>query len=89
MVVPVELRHLAASQLAFHIQRFGLLLKPDIAAKLPRYVETEGDPQVKLALESVIGALKPNAAAARKQILEFPASPAPLGGSGSSSGLLQ
>ncbi|SFI57500.1 HEAT repeat domain-containing protein [Planctomicrobium piriforme] len=72
------LRQLAAYQLAFHIQRFGLLLMPKVAETIPGIWQNETDPQVRIALASVIGTLKPTLAAARQEILSQPASPAPV-----------
>lgn len=75
-----DVRALAASQLAFHIQHFGLLLSPDEARTLKTAFESESDPDLRTALASVIGALKPTATAARKELLASPMSPAPIGG---------
>ncbi len=72
-----ELKQLAAYQLAFHVQRHGLLLKTDVAKTLLDALKRETDPQVRIALASVIGSLKPSAAAARKEILRQPASSGP------------
>ncbi len=74
---PVELRQLAASQLAFHIQRYGLLLTPMVTKTIPGALKRETDPQVRLALASVIGSLQPSPAAVRKELLAQPASTSP------------
>lgn len=74
----IAVRTLAAQQLAFHIQRYELLLSKMETEVLQTMLRTETDPQLKGALASVIGTLKPTAAAARKELLAFPPSPAPL-----------
>ncbi|WP_437194099.1 HEAT repeat domain-containing protein [Planctomicrobium sp. SH527] len=73
----VENRRLAASQLAFHIQRYGLLLTPMVTKTIPAALNRETDPQVRLALASVIGSLQPSPAAVRKELLTQPASLSP------------
>ncbi|HWL09235.1 MAG TPA: HEAT repeat domain-containing protein [Planctomicrobium sp.] len=73
-----NVRKLAAYQLAFHIQRHGLLLKPDVASTLPNALKQEADPQVRIALASVIGSLNPSSGAVRKEILRHPQSFGPL-----------
>ncbi len=72
-----KLRQLAGYQLAYHIQHHGLLLPQSAVGTLTRTYINEKDPQVRLAMESVIGSLKPSPAAVRKQVLSFPASPGP------------
>lgn len=73
-----KIRTLAAQQLAFHIQQHQLLLSKMETAVLESLFRMEADPDLHTALASVIGTLKPTAAAARAALLQYPASPAPL-----------
>ncbi|WP_437227853.1 HEAT repeat domain-containing protein [Planctomicrobium sp. SH661] len=79
--LPLEVRTLAASQLAFHIQHFGALLTPDESGTLKSAYENETDANLRTAFASVIGSLKPAAPAVRLELLRYPASPAPVGSS--------
>jgi hypothetical protein len=72
------LRELAAVQLAFHIQRHGLLLTGDQVREVEAAIPAAGDPQLASALTSVMGSLKPNAKAVGDQLQQFPI-PSPLG----------
>lgn len=74
-----ELRQLAALQLAFSIQRYGMLLHDAEVNALRAAWETETEPLVRTALASVIGSLKPSQQAVRRQILERPMSSRPIG----------
>ncbi|WP_437186810.1 hypothetical protein SH668x_000174 [Planctomicrobium sp. SH668] len=76
---PIETRRLAASQLTFHVHQYGLLLSKGKLSGLKSAQENEADPELKVALESVIGALKPTPGAVREELLKFPASPSPVG----------
>ena len=59
-VFEVKLREGAALQLAFHIQRFGLLLSQKEVLEIERVWKTTVDPDLATALAAVIGSLKPN-----------------------------
>ena len=50
----------AAEQLAMHIQRYGLLLSVDEVSQLEKAWKDATDPDIKTALASVVGSLKPN-----------------------------
>jgi HEAT repeat protein len=66
------LRQVAASQLAFHIQRYGLLLtKDDVIGVNAAWVATE-NPVVKSALAGVMGVLRPNATLVGERLRQFP-----------------
>jgi hypothetical protein len=73
-----DLRQLAALQLAFNIQRYGMLLKEAEVTALRAAWQAESEPLVRTALASVIGSLKPSPQALRRQILARPMSPAPV-----------
>ena len=66
------LREAAASQLGYHIQRFGLLLtKDEVAAVHTGWVEAQ-TPSIKSALAGVIGTLRPNATLVGERLQQFP-----------------
>jgi len=65
-------RESAAIQLAFHIQRFGLLLNNAKVAQLHNAWQTADSPQVATALASVIGSLKPNPQLVDQRLRNFP-----------------
>ncbi|MGH7202758.1 MAG: hypothetical protein ACREJB_19285, partial [Planctomycetaceae bacterium] len=73
------LREAAAVQLAFHIQRFGLMLTNAQAAEILSVWRAETDPGLSSALASVVGSLQPNSrrVAERLEQLAEPAQPAP------------
>jgi len=73
-----NLQALAATQLAFHIQHYGLLLSKSETNLLKSLFQAETDPNLRTALAGVIGTLKPTAAAARLHLLQHPPSTAPL-----------
>jgi len=73
-----EMRTLAAAQLAFHLQRHGLLLTRSEVTPISDLYRNEQDPGLRTALASVIGALKPTPEAARMELLRSPQSSAPL-----------
>lgn len=72
-----SLREAAALKLAFHIQRFGLLLgKQPIDALHKAWEDANEPPPVRTAVGSVIGSLKPNAALVGKRLQSYaPVSP--------------
>ncbi len=53
-------RGFAASRLARHIRRFGLLLSVERVAELEKAWRSEADPAVATALAAAVGSLKPN-----------------------------
>ncbi len=55
-----ENRVAAAEQLAMHIQRYGLLLSVEQVSQLEVAWKSATDPEIKTALASVVGTLKPN-----------------------------
>ena len=65
-------REFAASQLAFHIQRYGLLLTRDGVVDLHNGWKQTESPTVKAALASVIGSLNPNATIVGERLRQFP-----------------
>lgn len=67
-----SLRERAALQLAFHIQRFGLLLSEERFTELYASWKTASEAQLKTAMASVIGSLKPNAERVSQRLSEFP-----------------
>jgi HEAT repeat protein len=54
-----ELRQAAALQLAFHIQRHGVLLSQAQALEVETRWQEEADPQLRTSLASVVGTFKP------------------------------
>lgn len=66
------LREAAASQLGYHIQRFGLLLTKDGVADVHAGWVAAQQPSVKTALAGVIGTLRPNAALVGERLQQFP-----------------
>ena len=65
-------RETAANQLAFHIQRYGLLLSNDDVIELHSGWKSTTSPAVKSALATVIGSLKPNATIVGERLRQFP-----------------
>jgi hypothetical protein len=72
------LRISAARQLAFHIQRFGLLVSNDDLARLRDEAASVTDPAESTALTGVLGSLKPDAKTTREMLMSYPRSSAPL-----------
>ncbi len=66
------LRELAAIQLAFHIQRHGLLLTSDQVREVKAAAAKATSPPLSSALTSVLGSLKPNPQAVGIQLQQFP-----------------
>jgi CheY-like chemotaxis protein/HEAT repeat protein len=66
------IREAAAIQLAFHIQRFGSLLKNGTLHELQTAWEAAMEPELKTALAGVIGSLNPNSDAVVRQLQAFP-----------------
>ncbi len=71
-------RQRAVLQLAFHIQRFGVLLTPAELGRVLALAENQAVPEIQSALSSVLGSLKPKPSATRKLILNAPASEKPI-----------
>ena len=64
-----ELRRVAALKLAFHIQRFGLLLSKDALDGLHKVWENDREqPAIRTAVGGVVGSLKPDAVLAGKRL---------------------
>jgi len=67
----VELRRAAAYKLTFHLQRFGLLLsKPSIEALHKVWNSVREPAELRTAVGSVIGSLKPDTELAGKRLLQ-------------------
>ncbi|WP_010586991.1 PleD family two-component system response regulator [Schlesneria paludicola] len=70
------LREAASGQLAYHIQRHGLLLTRDEVIRLQAGWKQTDRPGVKSALASVMGSLRPDAAIVGERLRQFPVPPA-------------
>lgn len=70
--LPAEIREMAAMQLAYHIQRFSLLLSDRQIVELKTVWTTTTDPGLKTALASVMGVLKPSPKQVSQRLQEFP-----------------
>ena len=68
----MQTRETAALQLAFHLQRFGLLLSSAEVEKVRQAWQMSSEPALKTALASVLGSLKPNARLVGERLKEFP-----------------
>jgi hypothetical protein len=73
----IESRETAALQLAFHIQKHGLLLSTDQVRTVSQNWESASDPSLKTALSSVLGSLKPNAKLRSSRLSNFKLAPIP------------
>ncbi len=73
-----NLRRRAALQLAFHIQRYGVLLTPAELDRLKVLASGDNAPELQTALSSVLGSLKSGPAAIRKLILDAPTPSGPV-----------
>ena len=71
-----RLRATAAIQLAFHIQRHGLVISNDQIAKIHALWKTPGDPALNTAIGAVIGSLRPNSRLVGERLQEFQEHPA-------------
>lgn len=69
--VEASWRELAANKLAFHIQRFGLLLDKSQVAALHQAFQQAATPEVKTALAAVIGTLQPDATLTGKRLRNY------------------
>jgi hypothetical protein len=70
----MKLRETAATQLTFHIQRFGLLLTQEGIAAIHSAWLTTQDPAIKTALAGVVGTLRPSPAVVGQRLQQFAAS---------------
>ncbi len=71
-----RLRATAAVQLAFHIQRHGLVLTDEQITKIHDMWRTPGDPGLHTAVGAVIGSLRPNSRLVGERLQEFEERPA-------------
>ncbi|TWT43083.1 hypothetical protein KOR42_44890 [Thalassoglobus neptunius] len=74
----MKLRQQAGFQLAFHIQRFGNLLKPEILRRLQAMSGSTNDKDLETAIASVLGSLHPDEQRSRKLIFSTPSSMEPV-----------
>ena len=74
--VDENVRQIAANQLAFHIQHYGLMLTNDEVIDLHSGWRGTDNPEVKSSLASVIGSLRPNATVVSERLRQFPIPPA-------------
>lgn len=75
----LPVRATAARQLAFHIQRFGLLLSDSRVGELKNAADAEADPSLQTALMTVIGSMKPSPAAVGQRLENYlPPADAPV-----------
>ncbi|MEW4487247.1 HEAT repeat domain-containing protein [Thalassoglobus sp. JC818] len=74
----MKLRQQAGFQLAFHVQRFGNLLKPDVLRRLQALSGNTNDGDLETAIASVLGSLHPDEQRSRKLILSTPPSTQPV-----------
>ncbi|MBS0204161.1 MAG: HEAT repeat domain-containing protein [Planctomycetes bacterium] len=72
MQLDPSLQQAAATQLGFHIQRFGLLLTKDEVSEVRTGWNATENPAVKAALASVMGTLRPDAALIGERLRQFP-----------------
>ena len=70
--VEENIRQIAANQLAYHIQHYGLMLTNDEVFDLHSGWKNTDNPTVKSALASVIGSLRPNATVVSERLRQFP-----------------
>lgn len=72
-----DLRERAAVLLAFHIQRYGLVLNDTRLQNLMTALANSSDPGLSTALASVLGSLKPNRELVTERLQRFPLPNAP------------
>ncbi len=73
----LAIRETAALQLAFHIQRFGVLIGNGTLGDLNQAFQQATEPEMQTALASVIGSLKPPDESLSRTLREYPLSTAP------------
>lgn len=66
------IRQTAANQLAYHVQQFGLTLTNDEIINVHSGWKNAESPEVKSALASVIGSLRPNSTVVSERLRAFP-----------------
>ncbi len=71
-VYPIPFRELAAIQLAFHIQRHGMLLTSDQVREVRAAVISADNSQLASALASVVGSFKPTPRTVGTRLQQFP-----------------
>ncbi len=71
-----KLRALAAVQLAYHIQRHGLVLSNEDLDRIHQLWQTPTDPTLSTAVGAVIGSLRPNARLVGERLQRFEEQPA-------------
>ncbi|MFG0336050.1 MAG: hypothetical protein ACF8TS_22045, partial [Maioricimonas sp. JB049] len=74
----LPLRETAANQLAFHVQRYGILLQQSRLQSLNAAWKSESEPAIRTALAAVIGSTHPDSDAVRRQLLTYPPTPQPV-----------
>ncbi len=67
-----NVRTIAADQLSYHIQHYGLMLTNDEVFDLHSGWKNTDNPAVKSSLASVIGSLRPNATVISERLRQFP-----------------
>ena len=73
-----DVKEIAALQLAFHIQKFGLLVDSKNVASIREAYQTATDPKLNTALASVMGTLMPDNKVVGERLQEFkPTTPLP------------
>ncbi|MBW3540588.1 MAG: HEAT repeat domain-containing protein [Planctomycetes bacterium] len=73
-----ETRSVAARQLAFHIQRHGLLLSDERVLELHTARQEATSPELATAFDAVVGSLKPNPAAVERRLESHQPPPLPV-----------
>lgn len=74
-----ELRETAAVQLAFHIQKHGLLLDRSQVNEVNAALEAAAEPTLRTALSSVVGSLRPTSARVGELLQSLPEAALPTG----------
>jgi hypothetical protein len=70
---PLDIREEASLHLAYHIQRFGLLLSRQDVADIKREWKAAKNPALATALAAIVGSLKPSARRVSDRMQVFPA----------------
>tara|TARA_R110002095_G_scaffold168897_5_gene146650 strand:- start:1116 stop:3359 length:2244 start_codon:yes stop_codon:yes gene_type:complete len=77
-MMEADVKEIAALQLAFHIQKFGLLVDSVQVAAIREAYQTAEDPKLNTALASVMGTLMPDSKVVGERLQKFqPATSAP------------
>lgn len=72
----IKMRITAATQLAYHIQRHGLVVNEKQIAKIHVLWDQPGDPVLHTAIGSIIGSLRPNSRLVGERLQRFEEQPA-------------